>query len=45
LLGHADGNEIDIQTCFAVPLSFEKEQGEKMQVIIDQEYCQKMLKF
>ena len=45
LLGHADGNEIDIQTCFAVPLTFEKEQGEKMQVIIDQDYCQKMLKF
>jgi hypothetical protein len=39
LLGYADGNNIDIQTCFGVPLSLGKEHGEKMEVIIDQEYC------
>lgn len=45
LLGYADGNNIDIQTCFGVPLSLAKDQGEKMEAIIDTEYCQKMLKF
>lgn len=44
LLGFADGNNIDIQTCFGVPLSFVQEKG-VTQTIIDKDYCQKMLKF
>jgi predicted N-acyltransferase len=45
LLGYADGNNIDIQSCFSVPLSLEKEHGKKTEVIISMDYCQKMLKF
>lgn len=45
MLGFADGNNIDIQTCFGVPLSFEKGDGGLLDIIIDKEYCQKMLKF
>lgn len=45
LLGFADGNNIDIQTCFGVPLTLAGDQGEKMELIIDMEYNQKMLKF
>lgn len=44
LLGFADGNNIDIQNCFSVPLSFTKEK-EVTTTIIDKNYCQKMLKF
>jgi hypothetical protein len=43
LLGYADGNNIDIQTCFGVPLTLTK--GEKAELVIDKDYCQKMLKF
>jgi hypothetical protein len=45
LLGSADGNRIDISTCFSVPHSIAKKEGEKDVLIIDKEYCQKMLKF
>ena len=43
LLGFADGNNIDIQTCFGVPLTFEN--SDTVQLTIDKDYCQKMLKF
>ena len=42
LLGTIDGTQIDIQSSFAVPQYYEKEQKA---LIIDSEYMQKMLKF
>lgn len=45
LLGFADGNNIDIQTCFGVPLSVDKDESGRTELVLDKEYCQKMLKF
>jgi len=45
LLGFADGNNIDIQTCFGVPLSLAKDDAGRTVAEIEKEYCQKMLKF
>lgn len=45
LLGFADGNNIDIQSCFGVPLSQAKNEDGVTELVLDKEYCQKMLKF
>jgi hypothetical protein len=42
LLGTIDGSRIDIQSSFAVPQYYDKQEKD---LVIDTEYMQKMLKF
>ena len=44
LLGSVDGQMVDLQTCFSVPTNIQSE-GKSQNVIVDQEYLQKMLNF
>lgn len=44
LLGSVDGQIVDLQTCFSVPTAV-VEQEKKKELVIDQDYLQKMLKF
>jgi hypothetical protein len=43
LLGSVDGQIVDIQTCFSVPM--EQDQDNKKSKLIDKDYNEKMLKF
>ena len=41
LLGSVDGTQVDIQTCFSVPLAEDEESG----LVVDKDYLLKMLNF